>query len=130
VFLKLLKRFFAFDFEFFYTFVFQALEDTVPLPVSIVRPAVEDHALAIIVRGLIISDFIGVPTNLVVQVRHAPLPVIVVLVSRLLARVVGVLYADLLTQGNHRTLKRRDASAKIFRLLPIGLKLDLFVFLK
>jgi hypothetical protein len=97
VFLKLLKRFFAFDFEFFYTFVFQAFEDTVSLPVSIIWGAVKHHALAIIVSGLIISDFIGVriPTNLMVQVRHA-LPVIVVLISRFLARVLGVLNADLL----------------------------------
>ena len=71
--LKLLKRFFAFDFEFFYAFVFESLEDAIPLAISNIR-AIEDNTLAIIVvGGCIVRDFIivRVCTYLVVEVRHA-----------------------------------------------------------
>ena len=61
--LKLLKRFFAFNFEFFNAFGLLSLQSTVPLSVSIVR-LVEDDTL-LIRSSIIIIIVIGISTDLV-----------------------------------------------------------------
>lgn len=103
IFLKLLERFPAFDLEFFYAPIFKPLQYAVSLAIPIVR-VVENHTILVRShRGIIFDVDIRVAAYLML-VRG------VVILLRFLARIVSVLYTNLLTKGNYWALKRRSTS--------------------
>ena len=100
--LKLLQRFFAFNFKFFYAFVLQSFQYTVSLSVSVVR-LVEDDAF-LVGSGIIIIISIRISTNLM-MIRC-------IVILWFLTCIVSVLYTYLLTQGNYSTVERGTTSMK------------------